>query len=285
MEENLLTVESIKSNGLIIKNGDQPSVLTLQQVKEMTNTQALPDNEVLNFMLLCGIKGANPFTKEAYLLPYGNGGKANIIFSKEFFVRKAEEQPDFNGMVNQLIVMRNNQVIYTDLYIPNTDMILGATCSVFRKGIEHPFTATVSFNEYSTGKSLWYNKPATMIRKVAIVQALREAYGGLFGGVYTSEEQRVGESPDMVFQDSRPANNAERLIQESMRNNANIQKSDVVDDNKERIDKMLSEFNALGVSVEDIETKIEVKVSDLTEEHFKKLGKWYKELKTKQKEK
>ena len=35
----------------------------------------------------------------------------------------------------------------------------------------------------------WSKKPATMIRKVALVQALREAFPKALGGLYTAEEQ------------------------------------------------------------------------------------------------
>ena len=46
----------------------------------------------------------------------------------------------------------------------------------------------MSLEEYNTGASLWADKPATMIRKVALVQALREAYPEMYAGVYDSSE-------------------------------------------------------------------------------------------------
>jgi hypothetical protein len=42
--------------------------------------------------------------------------------------------------------------------------------------------------EYNTGKSSWAKIPATMIRKVALVQALREAFPSDLGGCYDSAE-------------------------------------------------------------------------------------------------
>ena len=53
----------------------------------------------------------------------------------------------------------------------------------------------VSFDEYAGRKkdgslnSQWSKKPATMIRKVAQVQALREAFPSNLAGLYTAEEQ------------------------------------------------------------------------------------------------
>ena len=51
-----------------------------------------------------------------------------------------------------------------------------------------PSRAEVSLDEYDQHRSLWKTKPATMIRKVALVQALREAYPGAYGGIYDSSE-------------------------------------------------------------------------------------------------
>ena len=54
--------------------------------------------------------------------------------------------------------------------------------------------AEVSFNEYAARKkdgslnSMWSKKPGTMIRKTALVQALREAFPSSFGGAFTEEE-------------------------------------------------------------------------------------------------
>ena len=57
----------------------------------------------------------------------------------------------------------------------------------------------MSFDEYVGRKkdgslnSQWSKKPATMIRKVALVQALRETFPSAFGGMYAAEEQGTEE--------------------------------------------------------------------------------------------
>jgi len=68
---------------------------------------------------------------------------------------------------------------------------------VYRAGLSVPVRAEVSFEEYVQRKTdgspnrFWAEKPATMIRKVAIVQALREAFPDEFGGLYSPEEMAV----------------------------------------------------------------------------------------------
>ena len=49
-------------------------------------------------------------------------------------------------------------------------------------------TARVRLQEYNKGKSTWAAMPGTMIRKVAIAQAFREAFPMAVEGMYIPEE-------------------------------------------------------------------------------------------------
>lgn len=53
----------------------------------------------------------------------------------------------------------------------------------------------------------WSGKPATMIRKVAKMQALREAFPEDFQGMYSAEELNAGdgELPEIPVQPPQPA--------------------------------------------------------------------------------
>lgn len=68
------------------------------------------------------------------------------------------------------------------------ERLVGGWCEVLRDGWEKPFKASVNLNEYNTGKSMWAKMPATMIRKVAIVQGLRDAFPDKFQGMYDQAE-------------------------------------------------------------------------------------------------
>lgn len=65
---------------------------------------------------------------------------------------------------------------------------------MFIKGHETPEYISVGIDEYigrkkdGTVNSQWSKKPGTMIRKVAVVQALREAFPDRFQGMYAQEE-------------------------------------------------------------------------------------------------
>lgn len=79
------------------------------------------------------------------------------------------------------------------------DTLLGGWSKAYRKSCKYPFVARVALSEYSTGQALWASKPSTMIRKVAIVHALREAFPTQLGGLYVSEE--MPEPEDATYED------------------------------------------------------------------------------------
>lgn len=153
------------------------------------------DKEAFTFMQLCKARNLNPFTNEAYLLKYGNG-PATIVVGKDAFTRRAEDNPNFDGFEAGIIVSIEDKhgtyVICDDdrhgTFYHGNEKLLGGWAKVYRKDHTYPVTARVSMKEYSTGKSSWAKIPATMIRKVALVQALREAFPSDLGGCYDSSE-------------------------------------------------------------------------------------------------
>ena len=158
--------------------------------KERVTTQ-----EVAMFINLCKYSGLNPWLKEAYCIKYGTE-PATMVTGKEAFMKRAEAQPDFDGMQAGIIVVdTDGEIQYRDgAFAVNGEQIVGGWAEVFRKGRTHSTRVEVSFEEYAARKKdgslnqQWRTKPATMIRKVAQVQALREAFPTNMGGMYAAEE-------------------------------------------------------------------------------------------------
>lgn len=149
------------------------------------------------FLETCKQYHLNPFTNEAYLIHYDNknGDTAStIVLGKTCYMKMAEAHPQYDGFEAGLILQddvageiyhREGSIIYTG------ETLLGGWAKTYRKDRSRPFYEEVSFSEYDTKKSLWVTKPATMIRKVALVHTLREAFPATFGGLIDESEVPV----------------------------------------------------------------------------------------------
>ena len=159
------------------------------------------DQEVVMFMELCKYQELNPFLKEAYLIKYSDRSPANIVVGNEAYMKRAQAQPDYERFEAGIIIQRNNQLMEVEgsFKLPQ-DALLGGWAKIYRKGIKEPNTTRVSMTEYSQGQSTWSKMPATMIRKVAIVQAIRETYPEQFGGMYIEEE--INKEPITIAEQS-----------------------------------------------------------------------------------
>ena len=161
----------------------------------VTGGQRVDDREAFAFMAKCQARGLNPLAGDAYMTAYRNKQtgrvEASVIVSKDYFVRTANQQPTFDGMkAGVVVVNRAGEMEHREGCIvgQGTERLVGGWAEVYDKRRRVPSRAEVSLEEYDQHRSLWKTKPATMIRKVALVQALREAYPGAYGGIYDSSE-------------------------------------------------------------------------------------------------
>lgn len=154
------------------------------------------------FLETCKQYHLNPFTKEAYLIHYDNknGDSAStIVLGKTCYMKMAEAHPQYDGFEAGVIVFvpevgelihREGSIIYKG------EELVGGWAKTYRKDRSRPFYEEVNFSEYDTKKSLWVTKPATMIRKVALVHTLREAFPATFGGLIDESEVPVEAEAD-----------------------------------------------------------------------------------------
>lgn len=154
------------------------------------------------FLETCKQYHLNPFTKEAYLIHYDNknGDTAStIVLGKTCYMKMAEAHPQYDGFEAGVIVMdeaagelihREGSIVYQG------ETLVGGWAKTYRKDRSRPFYEEANFSEYDTKKSLWVTKPATMIRKVALVHTLREAFPATFGGLIDESEVPVDAEAD-----------------------------------------------------------------------------------------
>nr|DAF71559.1 MAG TPA: RecT protein [Caudoviricetes sp.] len=217
----------------------------------ITGGQKVEDREIYSFMARCQARHLNPLAGDAYMTAYKNRKtgmvEASVIVSKDYFVRTATQQPGFDGLKAGVVVWdkRTGQMKYREgtIYGKASEDLVGGWAEVYDKGRSYPSRAEVSLEEYDQHRSLWLSKPATMIRKVALVQALREAYPGAYGGIYDRNEmpEPPAEVAVQVEEAKREAEAAEReaeaakaqmqadAVQEAEDERAALQQADIDD--------------------------------------------------------
>lgn len=158
---------------------------------------AVTDQEVNYFVHLCRGQGLNPFLKEIYLIKFGTQ-PATFVVSKEAFLKRAETNPQYDGSESGIIVLNKDGELIErkgGFFLKDSEQVVGGWAKVYRKDRKYPSDVQVTFEEYAGRtkdgnlNSNWANRPATMIKKVALVQALREAFPNDLNNLYTEEEQ------------------------------------------------------------------------------------------------
>ena len=185
----------------------QEMELTASDVRNLISTSpSVTDKEIKLFLQLCKYQNLNPFVREAYLVKYGDKNPASIVVGKEVFTKRAENNPNFDGYEikdNYKHGMNLNE--------------FEVACSVYRKNLSHPVTVTVSYPEYvgtnwkGEVNRMWKNKPRTMLRKVALMQALREAFPTALGGLYEEHELDQRTTP----KDITPKRGRKEVVEEA----------------------------------------------------------------------
>jgi len=180
-------------DGSLAKAGE---MLTAQDVINYINPKATQAEAYL-FAEFCRRKGADPLKKQVYLAIFETekGRQVSMIAGKEYFTEKAENHPQFDGFKAGVIVQPkegsfSDKLQYREgaFWLKDSEVLIGGWAEVHRKDRKIPYRAEVPLYDYNTGKNQWAKMPATMIRKVALVQSLREAFASDLGGMYDRAE-------------------------------------------------------------------------------------------------
>lgn len=190
---------SYESNGELVKLSPESVMKYL-----VSGGGNVSDQEILMFISMCKYQHLNPFLREAYLIKFGSS-PATMVVGKDTFLKRARRHSEFKGLQAGIIVKKIrddfDQFIEREgtYYDKTEETIVGGWAKVFLKDYEQPFYSSVSMDEYIGKKSngevnnQWATKPATMIRKVALSQALREAFPEETIGLYEPEERGIEE--------------------------------------------------------------------------------------------
>ena len=150
------------------------------------------EQEAYLFLQLCKARGLNPFLKEAYLIKYGDN-PATMVVGKEHFTKTAEKHPQFDGFEAGIILKTaNGSERREGTFYEDGEDLVGGWAKVWRKDRSRPYTTEVRLKDFArytqSKRSPWDTMPAVMIRKVPLVQSLREAFPNDLAGCYDRAE-------------------------------------------------------------------------------------------------
>lgn len=249
----------------VLDNGEQLQ-FTLDDAKNISGNPNVTAKEFYMLCKICAPSKLNPFLKDAFLIKYGNN-PAQIITGKNSAIKIASRNKNYNGFKAGIIVIdKTNKVIHREgAMLYEGEQLVGGWGKVFKKDQSEPVYNEVSLKEYigktkdgSTNKQ-WREKPATMIRKVGLVQPHREAFPEDLNGVY--DEAEVGAIENARQGDSQTTNS--KVADIFSKKEGDIIDGEVVEaeEIEEKPDLLLNELNiyikALKISKEQIKPWLE----------------------------
>ena len=200
------------------KIGDSEIKLTPKIVVDyLTNGQQISMQEFKMFSELCKVRKLNPFTKECYIIKFGNQ-PAQIVVGKDAILKRAITHPQFDGREQGIIIENSKGEIEErkGTFKTEDEKLLGGWAKVYRKDWKYPTSITVSFQEVAQKKqngelnNNWATKSATMVEKVALVRALRESFAEELGGLI--DEDEIWNSQNL----SSPRETIEAVVEEQI---------------------------------------------------------------------
>jgi phage recombination protein Bet len=171
-----------KTTPIVIPTSEGTISMSVDDVTRWVAPQA-PPGECLKFLLTCRSAELNPFLGEAYLVPMG--GKWSTIIAKAGYLKRAQKHPDYAGHDAGIIIQKYDSrakqkvgdPIDTDgTLLPDGYVVIGGWAKVWRRGVDRPIHIRLSMAEYNKDSGTWKSIPCTMIRKTALVHAIREAF-------------------------------------------------------------------------------------------------------------
>lgn len=217
VKNQLAPQQAKKPVSVTYKAGGSDVTLSLGMIKKYLVTgspENVTEQELMMFMSLCKYQGLNPFVRDAYLIKYGSQ-PATIVVGKGALEKRAQRTDRYKGFEAGIIVRAEDGHIENrtgTFYLPEEELV-GGWAKIYVDGFTKPVEVAVSMQEYigrkkdGTVNSQWATKPATMIRKVAKAQALREAFPDDMACMYEAEEfgMDYSDMPSAPVDTSAPA--------------------------------------------------------------------------------
>ena len=151
--------------------------LSIEEVGKYISPLA-SEQEAYVFLRFCEAQGLNPFINEAYLIKYDRQKPAAIVIGVAALLKRAARNPAYRGYQSGIVVKHpDGELSHIEgSIVPPGAELFGGWCTLSRADRDLIPRVAVPFSEYTRNQALWKDKPATMIEKVALAQALRRSF-------------------------------------------------------------------------------------------------------------
>lgn len=207
--------------------------LTIEVMKRiLPELKKAKDDEIVNFALRCSAMGLNPLI-DVHNVSFGEDTDVlTPIVKKDYYLQNAQLKADYRGFKAGVVVAtEKGEIIEREgTIVAPSEELLGGWAKVFTEK-RGEYYVSVSIEEYQMIKKdgsvnkMWRRKPATMSRKVALSQALRDAYP-IFSGTYSEEEILTNNNEEYKDAQFEDVTKQKVLIEATDGNRANIEKKE-----------------------------------------------------------
>lgn len=176
------------SNGLGIWEDNKK----IEEIRKLF-APTLTETEFQFFVGLGKATGLNPFTREIWSVKYDKNAPAQVFIGRDGYRKAAQAHSEYDFHQADAVYENDefevvNGEVKHKYSLKDRGSLVGAYCVAKRHKSSRPMYVFVELKEYSTGRSVWKDKPATMAKKVAESQCLRACFQDLLGGTYGEEE-------------------------------------------------------------------------------------------------
>lgn len=159
------------------------------------------ESDAIKFMMMCQARKLNPFEGDAFLIGYDSkdGPSFSLITAHQAFLKRAEVNPEYDGMKSGIIISRQDEVkdVEGDFFLEG-DILLGGWATVYFKNRKQSMHKRIRLKRFQKTWGIWQDDPAGMICKCAEADALRSSFPTLLGGLYLREEVNLIETTAKV---------------------------------------------------------------------------------------
>ncbi len=213
----------MSNTDLIVQEKSKNGELTKESINTLVAAGIVPKDtppsQIKMFAYVAAEKGISPFTKEIYLVGYGN--KYSVITAIDGFRKIAARTGQFAGTDDAKFDLKADGSFKTVAEYAKGEMPITCTITIYRiiSGFRCPFTHTAKFSEFSSGQQKWSTMPFQMIQKVTEAFAIRKGFGDATSGISVEEEgvaiadlQQTTNSPTIILTDEQRQSEEDKFV-------------------------------------------------------------------------